>query len=259
MRGIILKDDARYDYIENYLLKGGHTFCDAATPPQELNFIIFPFAKRIDSDTYNDSFFSRLKKGTLIFSGINSDYLANKCTEHKLTYHAIIENPVVAAKNAVPTSEGVLAYLITNSIKTISGSRFLVIGYGICGSDLAKRLKVLGADVNALVRNTEKESAAYADCIKPIYIDALFTEPPFDAIINTVPHPILTNEMLDKTAGILMLDIASKPYGFNMEYAKKLNKKSALLAAIPGKYAVQTAGEILGDYIDNILCGRLFK
>lgn len=256
MQGIILKDDARYHHTENYLTNCGHTFCTVNTTPESLDFVVFPFMGNIDYSVFNDFFFASLTSDTLIFSGVRNAYIAGKCKEYGLAYHVLTDERAVAIKNAVPTSEGVIAYLITNRINTVSNSRVLIIGYGVCGRDLSKRLKALGADVYALVRSREKESAAYTDSISPIYMGKLFEGPTFDIIINTVPELVLTNDMLDKTQGAMLIDIASKPYGFDMEYAKKINSKSALLPGIPGKYAVQTAGEILGEYINHVLCRR---
>ena len=252
MNGIILKDDARYYHTENYLRNKGHVFHEVDTQPKNLDFVIFPFMEEIDRSIYNDNYFAALKNYSQIFSGIRNAYLAEKCTEHGLEYHVIMEDSGIALKNAVPTSEGVIAYLIMNRPYTVAFSRVLIIGYGVCGSDLSKRLKALGANVYALVRNRGKECAAYADFITPIYLDE-FLESTFDIIINTVPGHVLTNEMLEKTKGALLIDIASKPYGFDMEYAKTLNEKSALLPGIPGKYAVRTAGEIIGEYINHVL------
>ncbi|MCL2575902.1 MAG: hypothetical protein FWE33_05660 [Defluviitaleaceae bacterium] len=259
MQGIIIKDDARYHYSENYLKNCGYVFCENDTPPDKLDFIIFPFMGKVDKFIYDDSFFATLKNEVLIFSGVKDIYIADKCKKYGLKYYVMIEKRAVAIKNAVPTSEGVIAHLITNSINTLTNSRVLVIGYGVCGRDLSKKLKALGADVYALVRNREKESLAYSDYVIPIYMSGLFDKYIFDTIINTVPERILTNEMLDKTNGAVLIDIASKPYGFDIDYAKKLNDKSTILAGIPGKYAVQTAGEILGEYINHILCRRYQK
>ena len=252
MKGIILKDDARYYHTENYLRGKGHIFYEADISTKNLDFIVFPFKREIDSSIYNDEYFAALKNNVLIFSGIRSAYVTEKCAKHKLIYYAMMEDRGVAVKNAVPTSEGVVAYLITNRSDTVANSRVLVIGYGVCGRDLSGRLKALGANVYALVRNREKECAAYVDSITPIYLDELF-KLTFEVIINTVPGQVLDNEMLEKTEGALLIDIASEPYGFNMEYAKRLNGQSALLPGIPGKYAVRTAGEILGEYINHIL------
>ena len=255
MEGLILKDDARYIHTENFLLERGHILNKPEASAENLGFVIFPFAQGIDMALYNDSFFSSLGKGTLIFSGIRNPYLSKKCAENKLEYYVIMEDPGTQIKNAVPTSEGVIAYLISNRADTIAGSGILIIGYGICGSDLAARLRCLGACVYALVRNREKECAARSGSITPVYLSELDTLN-FDVIINTVPGRVLTDEMLLQTHGALLIDIASKPYGFDMELAKKLNEKSALLPGIPGKYAIKTAGEILGEFISAILDGR---
>ncbi|MCL2873460.1 MAG: hypothetical protein FWE29_00855 [Defluviitaleaceae bacterium] len=255
IKGIILKDDTRYDYTEDYLITCGHTFQKGNFPADNLGFIIFPFKQSVDESIYDDGFFSSLKEGTPIFSGIRSQYLTKKCEEYKLLYHVMMDDSCVAVRNAVPTSEGVILYLIANRINTVAGSKVLVIGYGICGRDLCKRLKALDANVYALVRSREKECNTYADGVKPIYISD-FDKLSFDIIVNTVPEQILTNEMLDKANGAILIDIASAPFGFDMNYAKKLNEKSALLPGIPGKYAVKTAGEILGEYINHILSRR---
>lgn len=254
MDGIIIKDDARYRYTEDYLLAKGHTFLKPDTEPKDLDFIIFPFMEEIDKAVYVDGFFKALRCGTYIFTGVRKAYAAEKCEKYGLEYHVITEDRGVAVKNAVPTSEGVIAYMISNSAVTIAGSRALIIGYGVCGSDIAKRLRALNADVHALVRNTEKECIARADGVTPVYING-FDAGGFDFIINTVPGCVLPDETLEKTGGALLIDMASKPYGFDMNIAKKLNEKSALLPGLPGKYAVRTAGEILGEYIHKVLTG----
>ena len=255
MQGTIIKDDERYSFTENYLKEKGHSFCEPAAPPGGLDFIIFPFMGEVAAHTYDDGYFAGLKKSVRIFSGVYSPYLREVCGKYRLSYYVMAEDEAVKVKNAVATSEGVLAYLITKRSDTIANSRVLIIGYGVCGRDLAKRLKGLGANAAALVRNREKQAAAYADSVKPVYLDELFKEQgfPFDIVINTVPATVFTNEMTAKTGGALLIDIASRPYGFDMDYAKTFNESSALLSGIPGKYAKRRSGEILGEYIDSVL------
>jgi len=248
MNGIIIKDDARYQYTESFLRNKGYTFYNVDHNPKELDFVIFPFRGNVDEVMYNGKYFSTLKNGTVIFSGMRSTYLESHA-KMGITYYVMMDDHDVKVKNAVPTSEGVIAYLAQNMGRTIAGSRILTIGYGICGRDLSLRLGALGAKAYTLVRNAEKETMAQADFVTPVYLNGLFGLK-FDAIVNTVPGCVLTNEMLDAVGGsTVLIDIASKPYGFDMAYAKKLNSKSALLPGIPGKYAIATAGEILGEYI----------
>lgn len=252
MNGIIIKDDPRYNYTQAYLQDRGHTFHSPDAGPRGLDFAIFPFKQNVDAAAYDDQYFAQLGKGVHIFSGVRSGYLAEKCAAHGLRYHVMMEDAGTTVKNAVPTSEGVIAYLIHNLQRTVHGSRVLVIGYGVCGRDLSRRLLALGARVSALVRNREKECMALADAVTPVYLPG--AQPGgFDAIINTVPAQVLSNEMLERTAGALLIDIASAPYGFDMEFAKTQNRRSALLPGIPGKYAVKTAGETLGEYVELVL------
>ncbi len=248
LEGIILKDDARYQYAEDYLKRKNYIFHEPIVSPENLDFIIFPFKENIESSLYDSGYFKKLRPDIQIFSGIRNNYITEQCKANNLNYYVMMEDSGVTVKNAVPTSEGVISYLITNRKNPIFNSRILVVGYGVCGRDLAKRLKALDANVYTLVRNREKEACAFSDFVTPIYLNELM-EQSFDVIINTVPCQIITDEMLRRFGGTLMVDIASKPFGFDIECAKRLNEKSAVLPGIPGKYAVCYAGEILGEYI----------
>lgn len=248
MRGIIIKDDKRYDYTESYLKEKGYILCDEDAPPKNLDFIIFPFLGAVDCATYDDSYFKALNSNTIIFSGVQNAYLSEICKRYDLRYYIMANAKSVQLKNAIPTSEGTIAHLITNRIDTVSGSRILVIGYGSCGSDLAKKLIGLGAHVSALIRNKEKENSARMDGVSPVYLDTISDVRNFDIVINTVPSRVLTNEMVDAMKA-LIIDISSKPYGFNTD-------KATILPGIPGKYAIRTAGYILGEYIETILRGK---
>jgi len=253
MDGIILIDDARYHHTKSYLANRGCVFHPSDTHLSKLNFAIFPFKENVDEALFNDKYFASLGNDVKIFSGIYNAYLAEKCEKYGARYYPMMDDMGTKIKNAVPTSEGVIAYLIHNLGRTVARSRILVIGYGVCGRDLALRLTALGANVHALVRNREKECTAFTDLVTPVYLNQIHRYS-FHSIINTVPGRILTNEMLEHMPSIF-IDIASEPYGFDMEFAKALNKKSALLPGIPGKYAVQTAGEILGEYVETIIMG----
>ena len=248
LEGIIIRDDARYQYARDYLERRNFIFREPGEPPENFGFIIFPFKEKIKPSLYDDSYFKKLKPCIQVFSGVRDHYIAGQCAEKKLNYHVIMEDSSVTVKNAIPTTEGVISYLIANRIDTVFNSRVLISGYGTCGKDLAKRLKALDSRVYTLVRNREKEAEAVKDAITPVYLHEL-KKINVDVVINTVPSPVFTNEMLEKFRGALMIEIASKPFGFDMEYAKKLNEKSAFLPGIPGKYAVRTAGEIIGEFI----------
>jgi hypothetical protein len=75
-----------------------------------------------------------------------------------------------------------------------------------------------------------------------------------DIIFNTVPSLILDADMLTKTArNTLIIDLASRPGGVDFEAAHKMGIKVIWALSLPGKVAPDTAGDIIGKTILNIL------
>ena len=253
MKALIVKDDARYEYTQRFLAAKGHSFC-LRHPAEELDYAIFPLMDEVDKVVYSADFFRSLKSHVRVFSGVRNIYLEEMCHFAGLDYHVMLEDETVAIKNAVATSEGVIAFIIKNHDRIMQETSVLIIGYGRCGSDLARRLKSLGADVCTLVRNDAKAAAAWADGVKSIRLSQ-FADKHFEIIVNTVPNEILTPQMMEYRQGVLLVDIASSPHGFDINFAKKHNEKSALLPGLPGKYAIKTSGQILGEYVESILRG----
>jgi dipicolinate synthase subunit A len=248
LKGIIVKDDPRYDYLENYLRKNGIYTTEAIDEIEKQDFIIFPFKKEIDEEEFDDKFFENLKGNTVIFSGLRKKYLEEKCRKYSLKYYVLMEDKSVSIMNAIPTSEGVIANIIDDTTKTIYNMSILIIGYGVCGQDLARRLKALDANVSTLVRSEEKEYLARTRGITPVFAEKLNNQK-YDVIVNTVPDKILTKEQINKFKDSLIIDIASIPHGFDVEYMKKIGANYKLILGIPGKYAVEYAGEILAKKI----------
>lgn len=243
--GLIIKDDKRYDYTQKYLEKNG--FIIQNKYDKKIKFILFPFKENIDNIIYDKKFFSNLSKDTLIFSGIENKYIKLMSNENNLNYEPIMNSDYVAILNAVPTAEGVISYLIQNRKKTIMDSKILVIGYGRCGKVLAQKLALLGAKVYTNTLNQSDYAKAITNKIIPFY-EMNFWNNDFDIIINTACAQTIDNKNLeyisDKT---LLIDIT--PVGFEIEAARKKNPYSNRLLAIPSKFALQSAGEILGKYI----------
>ena len=76
----------------------------------------------------------------------------------------------------------------------------------------------------------------------------------FDIIINTVPHLILDKKRLEYVKkDSLLIDLASKPGGIDLENAKERGIKTVWALALPGKVAPETSAEFIKDTIYNIL------
>ena len=262
MHGLIIKDDPRYDYTKSYLEQKGFIIYKDFDKNliDKIDFILFPFKKEIDKNIYDKNFFSSLKKlekNILIFTGVENKYIKKNAQEFNLNYEPLMNLDYIAILNAIPTAEGVIAYLIQNRKKTIMGAKILVIGYGRCGSVLAEKLFYLGAKVFVHTRSQSSYSRAISNRIQPFYdLNNLYNfygdknknKKDFDVIINTAPVKIITDkELLNINNKTLIIDITRD--GLDIDLARSKNKFSTRLLGIPAKFAVQTAGEILGKYI----------
>ncbi|MGI6097955.1 MAG: dipicolinate synthase subunit DpsA, partial [Dethiobacteria bacterium] len=165
----------------------------------------------------------------------------------------------IAFLNAVPTAEGAIAYAICNSDITIHGSESFVLGFGRCGSVLARSLQGLSARVSVFTRSSKSQAAAKAYGTNSFPLNALLKEiHKADYIFNTVPSVVLTADLLAKAKkNCLLIDLASFPGGIDFLAAQQLGLKGKRLPGIPGKIAPKSAGRILGDVYPSLIINKL--
>lgn len=165
------------------------------------------------------------------------------------------EREELSVANAIPTAEGAIEIALSETERTLFGSKCLVIGFGRCGKILADRLKGLGCRVTAAAR----KSADFA------WIKAYGFEPcdsrrlsgavsGFDIIFNTAPALLLDGEILKQIPKhTLIIDLSSKPGGVDFELARSLGLRVIWALSLPGKCAPVTSGEIIKETIVNML------
>lgn len=159
-------------------------------------------------------------------------------------------------RNALPTAEGAIAVAMDNTHITINGSRCAVFGYGRIGKILADMLKKLGADVTVYARNEKDLALAEIFGFGSKNINFVENLSDFDMIFNTVPKIIVDSEALGTTKkDVLLVELASKPYGIDLDAAEKLDRKCIVASGLPGKTAPKSAGKILYDVIMDVLGG----
>ena len=90
-------------------------------------------------------------------------------------------------------------------------------------------------------------------CFAPYYVlPALL--PGFDAVINTIPAPVLPRTLLQRLpAGALIIDLASLPGGTDFAAAEELGLHAEHALALPGRCAPQTAGALIAQTVLAIL------
>lgn len=159
----------------------------------------------------------------------------------------------LAACNAIPTAEGALQILLEEMPRTIDGSRILVLGFGRIGTRLACILHALGAKVTVAARQPADRSRAMmlgCDAVDFPRIQA----GDYDVLCNTVPAKVITEAVLtDLHPDALVLDLASKPGGVDLEVAKALGRRVVWALSLPGKTAPVTAGEIIAQTVGHLI------
>lgn len=197
----------------------------------------------------------RLTFRQIICAGMVGPEAERLARERDLTLHDYFAREELAVANAVPTVEGALQIAMEEMPITLHGSRALVVGYGRIGRLLAQRLSALGAKVSVASRRFEH--LAWAEAFgyggeRTGQLDGWLCG--YDLVVNTAPARVLGRpELEDLKEGALVIDLASKPGGVDLEAAASLGVKVVWALSLPGKVAPITAGKCIKDTIYNIL------
>ncbi len=198
-----------------------------------------------------DSLIELLKGKTFIAGGI-PDRISN---ETSINCIDLLKNEELTILNAIPTVEGAIRLAIEKREETIHESNVLICGFGRIGKILCDRFKALGANVYCSAR----KEADLAWIREKRYIPLKYSElstfaPIFDIVINTVPTVILNEkELRNLKDNALVIELASKPGGIDLEWAKKLGIRVVLAPGIPGKEMPKTAAKYIKNVVNKFL------
>lgn len=175
----------------------------------------------------------------------------------ELDIHDYFEREDLAVRNAIPTAEGALQIAMQELPFTINGSDCLVAGYGRIGKVLSRMLKDLGARVTVSARRPEHLAWIESDGMRPVRTELIRDSGQYDIIFNTIPHTVFDARTLAMTApSALFIELASPPYGVDLDAAERLNIPVILAQSLPGKVAPQTAGIMIKQAIYSMLHGE---
>lgn len=276
----VLGGDLRQAKLGQLLQNDGHTVhaCGLeCVPDSELNnekdlqgveladCVILPLPVTGDKTTLNAPFSGQeyelaqildaLGKKQLICGGRLDENVRDMARQRGLMIHDYFAREELAVANAVPTVEGAIQIAMEEMPITIHNARILVIGYGRLGRLLAHRLGALGGRVSVSARSWSDlawiEGFGYS-VEQTDRLDGWLCG--YDLIINTVPARVLGEHRLaELKKGCLVIDLASKPGGVDMQAAGQLGVKVVWALSLPGKAAPVTAGKAILNTIYNIL------
>lgn len=195
-----------------------------------------------------------MTEGQILCAGRVGPELAQQAEARGLILRDYFAREELKIKNAVPTAEGAIQIAMEELPTTLYGTRVLVIGYGRIGKLLAHRLKGMGARVTVSARKYEDLAwiESYGYCSEHTdQLDGWLGG--YQLVINTVPARVLDGARLrDLDPGTLVIDLASKPGGVDVQAAAEQGIKVIWALSLPGKVAPVTSGRIIRDTIYHI-------
>lgn len=240
----VIKTDIRYEYLKDKM--------DCIVSKDLVDFIgidslLLPFAG-IDSK-YNIKGTSLNLIDILRVNGIESIYVgkANKelrelCLSKNIELFELLLDEEFVMENAHLTALGIVDYLC-KSDKIINDFKVIICGFGYIGFSLAKILEAYGVDFSIYTTNPVE----YKFVSMLGYKHNNFKD--FSIIINTIPHNIDIDYSCLKNKRIL--DVASSPYGFDIEKINSINVRYEIYSSIPAKFCPNQAAEIIKKYIEK--------
>ena len=160
-------------------------------------------------------------------------------------------------KNARLTAEGAIAAAMRSAKRALLGSTCLVTGFGRIGQELTLRLCAMGAFVIVCARSEEQMRAAHAIGAHPVPLAQLASAAgQADLLFNTVPARVLGQDALAAIGkDAILFELASAPYGEDVEEAVRMGVNLHIESGIPGRYAPMEAGEALFEAAQRYLSG----
>lgn len=186
-----------------------------------------------------------------VYGGKLTPYVKDLATKCGAEIKDLLDDESFSIKNAYLTAEGAVKIALSECKSGLMGMKILITGFGRIGKCLSYLLKNMGAEVFVSARKAEDfawiENYGYKS-LETASVSKRIEE--FDVIFNTVPVNILkVNELPDE---VLYVELASKPYGIDMEKAFNEHKNVLLAASLPGKEFPIAAGRIIAETVINL-------
>lgn len=148
--------------------------------------------------------------------------------------------------NAALTAEGAAA-LLEKAVP--GGAAVLVLGFGRVGKLCALAFQRGGAAVTVAARSAEARNWAEAMGFHAVHTEELAGRlGGFAAAVNTVPAPVLGEELLSELPkGAYLLELAGAPGGTDAPAARELGLRYHRAPGLPGSFAPDRAALLLRD------------
>ena len=165
------------------------------------------------------------------------------------------QNEAFLRANAKLTAEGALFAAMARQGRALLGATVLITGFGRIAQELTLRLAAMGAFVIVCARNEMQMRRAHELGAHPVPLAQVGSAcRQAEIVFNTIPAQVLGKNELDRISrDALVIELASPPYGLNIEMARHMGVHVLLESGVPGRYAPMNAGAALFDAMERKL------
>jgi len=204
----------------------------------------------------------KLAKGFPVYGGRLSPQIRKLADDMGVGITDYFDLEELKIRNSVLAAEGALSIAMNRLDVSIFGSKSAVMGYGRLGKTLAPMLKSLGSRVTVAARKSTDLAWAAAYGFETLKIGYTADKRStlaalckgYDVVFNTAPHWLFDEAVLsDFSTKTIIVDLASAPGGVDPVAAKKYGIEVIPALSLPGKYAPVSAGELIGEYLLELL------
>lgn len=139
---------------------------------------------------------------------------------------------------AYMTAEGAMAAAMASDTCALRGAECLIIGWGRIGRALTEMLRGVGSRVTVLTRRADAHREIEECGARAAYTaDAAANLPGKKFVFSTPPAMVLDqNALLYADHDAALIDLASPPYGIDLQAAQRLELKVWREPGLPGRY-----------------------
>ncbi len=254
MLGIIKTSDKRFMYMASNI-KSKYVYSDKIDDFHNIDTLILPiggvdrflFIKDTALNLRDILEKNNLKK--IIAGKINED-LKNIAKEDNIILLSYLDEQYYLYSNGYLTAYVLFKKILNDFDEPIYDKKILITGWGYCARAIYDYLSKLNNNISIYCKDYHDKKDL---CFHHIPYESLKKIDDYDIIINTVENNIIKGNLyLQIKKDAKLYDIASYPYGFNLEDASKYGAKVEVLPKLPS-YIPKSAGRVLYDTIIRLI------
>jgi dipicolinate synthase subunit A len=197
---------------------------------------------------------SRVDENAHIYFGAIDEMIANQILKDHNGLNFLSDEKYLL-KNADLTAQAALGIAMLRSEASFRDLSVCIIGYGRIGKQLAGHLLPYQGKINICSRS--KAKIAHVKNNETTYyntknvVEAINNS---DIVFNTAPKRIIENDdICSIKKSVKIFELASKPYGIDIDYAVKNGVEIKVESGLPGRFFPKSAGKIIFETFNRVM------